>query len=371
MTTPARAARSEPIQEDTRLPLSLPRGGVRRRWALWALVASLLFVAGARAARSRPEPAPPVVLPATPTAVGLGVLLPAGGIRNVALPAGSGDARVAELRVAEGDLVEAGRIVAVLDTAPRLRAALGRAEALIALRRAEHERTLALLRTDRAEAEAAMRLARVDLDLATTEQTRTERLYASASVTGTDRDAAAARAAARTAERDRASARLSRLGRSAARLPEALAAKQAVTVAERDRDLAAIDLEAAQVRAPVDGVILAVLSRPGERPAADGLLRMADTSQMIARVEVAQARARVLRPGDPVTLAADCLPAPLTGTVARIGREVQPQGEIGADPAARTNARVIVVTVALDAAASAVAAEFTNLQVTARFEARP
>lgn len=371
MTTPARAARSEPIQEDTRLPLSLPRGGVRRRWALWAVVASLLFVAGARAARSRPEPAPPVVLPATPTAVGLGVLLPAGGIRNVALPAGSGDARVAELRVAEGDLVEAGRIVAVLDTAPRLRAALGRAEALIALRRAEHERTLALLRTDRAEAEAAMRLARVDLDLATTEQTRTERLYASASVTGTDRDAAAARAAARTAERDRASARLSRLGRSAARLPEAVAAKQAVTVAERDRDLAVIDLEAAQVRAPVDGVILAVLSRPGERPAADGLLRMADTSQMIARVEVAQARARVLRPGDPVTLAADCLPAPLPGTVARIGREVQPQGEIGADPAARTNARVIVVTVALDAAASAVAAEFTNLQVTARFEARP
>lgn len=110
----------------------------------------------------------------------------------------------------------------------------------------------------------------------------------------------------------------------------------------------------------------------GRTPGGDGLLRMADTSQMIARVEVARARARVLRPGDPVTLAADCLPAPLPcGTVARIGREDPCWGRSGADPAARTNARVIVVAVALDAAASAVAAEFTNLQVTARFEARP
>lgn len=361
-----------PVQESSRLPLLLPRGGARQRWALWAaVVVTLGSFAGARAALDRPGAAPAVALPAAPVAVGLGVLLPESGVRSVSVPAGAGDARVAELHVAEGDQVEAGQLLAELDTAPRLRAALARAEALVDLRRAEHARTLAQLRGDRAEAEAALRVARSDLDLATTERARVDRLFAGAAVPQADLDAAGARAAARAAERDRASARLSRLGRAPQASPEAIAAAQAVTLAERDLDLAALDLEAAHVRAPVDGVILSVLSRPGERPTADGLLRLADTSRMIARIEVAQARARALRPGDPVTLSADCLPAPLTGAVVRIGREVERQGEIGADPAANTNARVITVTVALDPAASALAANFTNLQVTARFEAHP
>jgi HlyD family secretion protein len=56
----------------------------------------------------------------------------------------------------------------------------------------------------------------------------------------------------------------------------------------------------------------------------------------------------------------------LTGTVSRIGTLVGRQSVTADDPAANTDARVLLVTVALDEVSSARAAAYVNLEVVAR-----
>jgi HlyD family secretion protein len=71
--------------------------------------------------------------------------------------------------------------------------------------------------------------------------------------------------------------------------------------------------------------------------------------------------------GQSVTLASGVLgDAPLTGTVARIGTRVGRQSVTADDPAANTDARILLVTVALDEDSSLRAARYVNLEVVAR-----
>ena len=57
---------------------------------------------------------------------------------------------------------------------------------------------------------------------------------------------------------------------------------------------------------------------------------------------------------------------PLTGTVSRVGTLVGRQNVTADDPAANTDARVLIVTVALDEASSKRAERYINLEVVAR-----
>jgi len=66
----------------------------------------------------------------------LGRLRPRDGIVAVGLPAGTGDARIERLLVAQGDVVDKGALLAVLDTRIQYEAALENAETTIATRRA-------------------------------------------------------------------------------------------------------------------------------------------------------------------------------------------------------------------------------------------
>ncbi len=61
----------------------------------------------------------------------LGRIIPRGDVISVATPSGAGDARIAELRVSVGDLVDAGDILAVLDNLPQLQSAVISAEAAL------------------------------------------------------------------------------------------------------------------------------------------------------------------------------------------------------------------------------------------------
>jgi HlyD family secretion protein len=88
-------------------------------------------------------------------------------------------------------------------------------------------------------------------------------------------------------------------------------------------------------------------------------------------MEVYQAQIGLVVVGAPVEITAEALGQPLHGAVRRIGLEVGRQTLIDAGPAAVTDARVIKVTVALDAASSAQARRFSNLQVIARIAVPP
>jgi HlyD family secretion protein len=301
---------------------------------------------------------------AAPTVVGLGTLLPRDGIIVVALPSGSGDARISELLVDVGDAVPAGAVLARVDTEPILAVAVDRARADVALRLAERDRTLATIAFERASAEAAYGVAHVVASNARRISDRAATLSRSNAVSQAERDDLVASTEEADGRLDEARARLERFDGAPELHPDVIAADAAVDVARAALAAAETDLQQALVTARNAGTIISVMARPGERPS-EGVLRMADTSAMVAKIEVFQNRIHAVSIGDPVALTSEALTAPLHGKVTAIGAEVLQQGEISDDAAANTNARVIEVTVTLDGPSVAAAQLLTNLQVLA------
>ena len=181
----------------------------------------------------------------------------------------------------------------------------------------------------------------------------------------------AARASRDSADRmvDAASARASRYGSQALEAqPDVVVAARTADSARAELDQARLNLEQAVIRAPAAGRVLVIHARAGELPGAAGLLSMGDVSEMMVEVEVYQNDVSRVAVGNPVRIEAQALPTPLAGTVDRIGLEVGRQTLTGDDPAANTDARVVRVRVALDAASSQLAAGFSNLQVLATID---
>lgn len=307
------------------------------------------------------EPAPPL------SVVGLGKLLPDGDVTSIATPFGSSDARIKSLEVGEGERVEAGQLLATLDNENNLRAAIRNAEASLAARQATLTQTRQSVRASLAETRASLERARAALDSAISEFDRTQTLFDRGYSTNATLDQ-------KRSARDQAANEVRRLEATLARFeaedPEAQAdiavARSNVATAMAELERAREDLSRALVTAPVTGTVLAIHVRPGERPGARGIMDIGDIDRMQAEVEIYQTDIARVAEGAPVTLTAEALPAPLTGKVARIGLEIEPQELIDPSPAASTNARVVKVTVDLDPASSAAARRFTNLQVVAR-----
>ena len=126
------------------------------------------------------------------------------------------------------------------------------------------------------------------------------------------------------------------------------------------------ELERARVTAPAAGLVLDVHARPGERIGPDGILELARVDRMYAVAEVYETDVGRVRAGQRASVTSRALPGPLGGRVEWIRPKVEKQDEIGTDPAARKDARVVEVKVLLED--SAAAAPFTNLQVEVEIE---
>ena len=126
------------------------------------------------------------------------------------------------------------------------------------------------------------------------------------------------------------------------------------------------ELERARVTAPAAGLVLDVHARPGERIGPDGILELGRVDRMYAIAEVYETDVGRVREGQRARVTSRALPGPLTGRVEWIRPKVEKQDEIGTDPAARKDARVVEVKVLLED--SAAAAPFTNLQVEVEIE---
>ena len=93
---------------------------------------------------------------------------------------------------------------------------------------------------------------------------------------------------------------------------------------------------------------------------------MGRVDRMYAIAEVYETDIGRLRTGQRARISSPALPATLLGTVERIRPLVRKQDEIGTDPAARKDARIVEVEVLLDESDGA--AGLTNLQVDVVFE---
>lgn len=300
--------------------------------------------------------------------VGLGTLLPQGDVITVATPSGAGDARLESVGVRIGDRVVTGDIIARLDNEGRLLAAVNAARSNVRLREADLERTRVNVRTSKDEARAALESAEAAALSARQELQRAEKLLEQKITSAAAVDGLIARASQADRAVEQAQARLSRYSGSIDAQSEVQVALRTLELATADLSTAEQNLNQALIKAPIDGTILDIHSHAGEKPAAAGIVTIANIDQMIAELEIYQSQISRIDVGNTVSLTADALPTSLSGTVSRIGLEVKKQSVTDTDPAANTDARVVEVIVTLDADSSSAASRFTNLQIRATID---
>lgn len=139
-----------------------------------------------------------------------------------------------------------------------------------------------------------------------------------------------------------------------------------VEVARANLRQAQAELEYSLVRSPIDGQVLTVHTRAGERVGAEGIVELARTDQMFAIAEVYETDITKVRVGQRATINTTALPKPIQGQVERIGMKIGKRDILATDPAADTDARVVEVHIRLDD--SSVVAGLTNLKVEVKIE---
>ncbi len=303
--------------------------------------------------------------------VGLARLMPKGDIVTVAPPYGTGDARIADILVQEGQQVEKGTVIARLDNAQQLQGAVLSAQASVAVREATLAQTRATVLNSQDEARAALAQAEAASVAATADLARIRELHDRGVATQATLEAVVASERQTALAVDKARATLARF--SAADIdsqPDVIVAERNLDAARADLARAQADLTRADVLAPITGVVLDINARAGEKPPASGIMQMGDTSWMMAEAEIYQDRIAAVVPGQAVELASIALGQTLHGRVQEVGLIVGRQGLIGDDTAANTDARVVRIRIALDAASTRIAARYTNLEVIARIDTR-
>jgi len=270
----------------------------------------------------------------------LGRLEPDGGIIRVGAPstpqAISGSI-LAELRVSEGDYVNKGDLLGITDTMQLMQ---------VALRRTETELELSILSSEaeQSRADEACVLANVALREAERRASLLARKLASEEETEQAQGFAEAKAASCTAAQ--ATARV---------------AESAIKVAHTRVDFQKAELQRTFITAPFNGRVLYILAQPGELIGSKGILELGRVDRMYAIAEVYETDIGRVSIGQKAEISSDALAETLTGTVEFIHLKVAKQDEIGTDPAARKDARIIEVEILLDK--PELAAALTNLQV--------
>jgi HlyD family secretion protein len=303
--------------------------------------------------------------------LGLARLIPRGDVSIVAPPYGSGDARIAEIFVSIGDHLKKGTVVARLDNEGQLKSSVLLAEANVAIGQATLMQTQTTVLNSRNEAQAGLEQAQSAAVEAAAEYVRAKKLFLSGVITKAAYDTIAAADQQATLAVAKAQATLARFtAESVDMQPDVIVANRNLDAANAELSRARLDLSRATVLAPINGLVLDIHARAGERPPAIGIMEMGNTDQMMAEVEVYQDRIVAVAVGQPVELVAAAIGQTLQGRVQSIGLTVGKQGLVSDDTAANTDARVITVMVKLNAKSSVIAARFTNLEVIARIDTR-
>jgi HlyD family secretion protein len=267
-----------------------------------------------------------ITAPVTPESTGMGSVL-------------------AKLFVDRGDNVKAGQLLAVTEAA-----SLMRAQVELARVEREYQRRLATA------ANSSATSACVQSTVAGQVSARRQDLLARKLSSSED------------AERAKGDADAGKAACAAARA-NAGAANSAVAVAEAALKRAIAVMQRAYVRAPVDGRVLDVHTRPGEQIGPQGIVELGRVDRMYAIAEVYETDIGRVKVGQPATVTSRALGRQLGGQVERIRQQVRKLDQLGTDPAARKDARIVEVEVRLDD--SAPAASLTNLQVEVAIGRRP
>jgi HlyD family secretion protein len=305
--------------------------------------------------------------------------------------------------VKEGDRVQVGQVIAILDSRDRLQAAYeqaqedvrvaqsrlaitqaGAKQGEINAQRAEIVRLQAQRQGDVEAQAATVDRLNSELQNAELEFNRYQQLAREGAISNSTLDSK--RLTLNTAQRNvqEAKAVLNRIQNTSPaqiyqaeanleRVAEVRAVDVEANQAEVDRAIAAMkqakaNLDQAYVKAPIAGEILEIHTRAGEVISSDGIVSIGKTQQMYAIAQVYQSDIQKVKPNQRVKILSDSINGELLGNVERIDSQVKRQTIVNSDPSTNIDGRVVEVHVALDRDSSKRAAKFTNLQVTMEIE---
>ena len=294
------------------------------KWVIVGVLGAAVVGAGVWITR-RPAPDAPLAAAApkvrAPEAVAaLGQLKPAGEVRRLAAPVSGfgGTPRILALLVNEGDQIRKGQPLAIFDSRPQIEAEI-------------------------AEVDAQIQSAAIEVELQQREVSR----YAAAAKVG---------AAAMVAYEEKQD-ELRRFQREGVEL-----------VAKR-RSLET-DLAESELLSPINGTVLKIHSRVGERPSSDGVMEVGASQSMEALVEVYESDINRISIGQPVTLTSENggFQGTLEGRVERITAQVRQRQVLSTDPTGDADARIIEVDVVLSPESAQRVTQLSGLKVIARFK---
>ncbi len=316
---------------------------------------------------------PPKAFAHDDTITALGTLLPLKDVSVLAPPYGSNDARVAQLNVQEGDYVERGQVIVVMDNIGKLEAELQSSQADVQVAQAQLAQIKTTVANNRLKAVAEVERIEANVQQAKNDLVRGNELKNTGVITQSELDRLIAIEEAMSRSLDSAKANLANYQYSdIENQADVKLAKSNVFAAKSKLNTKQQDLTSATLRAPSDGFIIAIHTRVGERPSDKGIATFGDTSQMQAKLEVYQSDVQFLQLGAAVSVQSDALGERLlTGTIVRIGLEVRKQQLMAASPAANTDARIVIVNVALDADSSIQASRLNGLEIIATIQRVP
>ena len=249
----------------------------------------------------------------------LGQLVPKGEIRRLAAPVSGfgGTPRVASLLVKEGDSVKEGEILAVFDNRPQVL-------------------------SDLSVLQARLNTLKIKLRMQSREVSRFK-------------EAALQGAASLVLLEDKED--------------EYVKIKGQINETNAEIKGLIADLENTQLKSPINGIVLVIYTRVGERSGNKGVLEVGANKVMHALIEVYESDINRVSIEQKVKLVSENggFDGELNGYVERISPQVRQRKVLSTDPTGDADARIIEVRVALDQISSDAVANLTGMKVIARF----
>ena len=376
------------------------------RWVLLALV-GLLCTSCSEFSQAQPDSQPevsvsPVQVPAS-RVVALGRLSPVGEVIKLSVP-NAEDSRVNQILVEEGDFVEADQVIAVLQGFERRSRDLKEAQKTVELHQARLAQLLAgegkqaeiaaqqsnigrleaQQRNEILEREAAIASAEAEVRQAQLTYDRNQSLVESGALSQSQLDQSrenldraeatlVQRQAQLTSTQQTLSEQIERERNMLANLTEVRPTDVRVAEAELDRAKIAVeqrqaDLADTQVRVPVEGQILRINTRVGERVnTQEGIVELGNTQEMVAIAEIYETDITQIAIGQPATITSEYggFDGTIRGTVEHIGLQIGARSlaDGSTNPTTDENQRVVEVRIQINPQDSPKVASLTNMQV--------
>ena len=321
-----------------------------RKILLFAAVLAVVLAGAVAANRSLPRVESGKSAPASPlTDFGVGALgriEPQSEVIHVNAPSVMEPPSVEKMMVRVGDKVQTGQILAILDSNQREQTDVELAKAAVLLA----EKSLAQIKAGakagdiRAQEELIART-RERLKLAEKQLERAQELRRSKALSEDDLDTRITEVD--VLRRELAQHESALVALAEVRTVDVERAEAEVTQAQAALLRAEADLEISLIRSPIDGEILKIHTRVGERIGSEGVLDLGDTRQMDVVAEVHESDILKVELDQPAIVSLRNFETTLQGRVIEVGRLIGRKDVLSSDPVDDTDARVVEVRVRL------------------------